>query len=468
MSSGSDESFADTTMHGKLKAPRSLQGVEDAEVIWDAITQRFPNAAPLLCEMETVIERAEDLLQQLKIPCTEENDTSSSFHTPDSRESNATISIGSDIESFAEETDVKEHPEATENVETSHIPHDVHEVQVDFECEHRSEQSIQGYHLNPSPRVDEVVEDFKTDSENKCRDTQGESDTNATEENSADKGLNASSEERLMAMIREQSSLEGWAKVADDALREWHEDVEAIDVSTNENDSEAEINISKNIDDCLLMINNDSKCDETDIHTSDKSDDTKVVAKSIQNSISRSSVTIRDHRSPLTILEEYAKRCKVPIKYEYKSKPNLYVINGDLCGFRAMSCAETQDQAKNELATKILWMVAEHQMDGSKLSSSICGLLDLSREEMLEIIAFNKDELKNASQKLYKFCLERGVPTPEYSIRNIKTTQGFMYVAECAALAHVGVGQGLRKDSAKIAAAENLYPKCTHEVEQQI
>jgi len=39
-------------------------------------------------------------------------------------------------------------------------------------------------------------------------------------------------------------------------------------------------------------------------------------------------------RSPLTILEEYAKRCKVSIKYEYKPKPNSYVINGDLCGFR--------------------------------------------------------------------------------------------------------------------------------------
>jgi hypothetical protein len=34
-------------------------------------------------------------------------DTSSSFHTPDSRESNATISIGSDIESFTEETNVR-------------------------------------------------------------------------------------------------------------------------------------------------------------------------------------------------------------------------------------------------------------------------------------------------------------------------------------------------------------------------
>lgn len=34
-------------------------------------------------------------------------DTSGSFHTPDSRESNATISIGSDIESLAEEPNVR-------------------------------------------------------------------------------------------------------------------------------------------------------------------------------------------------------------------------------------------------------------------------------------------------------------------------------------------------------------------------
>lgn len=66
----SDESasFTDTAIHGKLEPPRSLHGVEDAEVIWDTITRRFPNAAPLLCEMETVIERAEDLLQQLRTP----------------------------------------------------------------------------------------------------------------------------------------------------------------------------------------------------------------------------------------------------------------------------------------------------------------------------------------------------------------------------------------------------------------
>jgi hypothetical protein len=77
----SNESFADaaTSAHAeRLRAPKSLHGVEDVEVIWDTITRRFPNAAPLLCEMETVIERAEDLLQQLKTPSNHDNGTRSS------------------------------------------------------------------------------------------------------------------------------------------------------------------------------------------------------------------------------------------------------------------------------------------------------------------------------------------------------------------------------------------------------
>lgn len=55
-------------------------------------------------------------------------------------------------------------------------------------------------------------------------------------------------------------------------------------------------------------------------------------------------------------------------------------------------------------------------------------------------MAFNKDKLKNTSQKLYKFCLEKGESTPEYSIRNLRTNQGFMYTAHCVALGHVEVG----------------------------
>lgn len=59
---------------------------------------------------------------------------------------------------------------------------------------------------------------------------------------------------------------------------------------------------------------------------------------------------------------------------------------------------------------------------------------------MLEIIAFNEDKLKNASQKLYKFCLEKGESIPEYTIRNLTTNQGFVYTAQCEALGHVGFG----------------------------
>ncbi|XP_067211125.1 uncharacterized protein [Linepithema humile] len=471
MSNGS-ASFIDTAIHGKLEPPRSLHGVEDAEIIWDTITRRFPNAAPLLCEMETVIERAEDLLQQLKTPCTQENDTSSSFHTPYSRESNATISMVSDIESFAEETNVSERPEATENIETQFM-HDIHEdIQVDLEFQQHSEQSIrrekedpgQEYHLNSPPRLDEVVQHFKTSSTYKYRNSQGESDK-ANVEDSRDKRIDASSEERLTKIIAEQNSLEGWTKVADDALRDWHDYTENVDMSKD--DSEIQSNVDSNID-SLLMINFDSGCNETDVYKANKTDDdVKIMKNDLQDDIANNSVTSVSHRSPLTILEEYAKRCKVSIKYDYKPKSNLYVINGDLYGFRAMSCAETQDLAKNELAAKILWMVAERQMDGLKLSSSICGLSDFSREEMLEIMAFNKGELKNASQKLYKFCLEKGESIPEYCIRNLRTNQGFMYTAQCVALGHVGVGQGLRKDSAKVAAAENLYQKYIHEAKQQ-
>lgn len=48
--------------------PKSLQKMENADILWKMITKRFPNAAPLLCEMEAVIDRADDLLRQLRRP----------------------------------------------------------------------------------------------------------------------------------------------------------------------------------------------------------------------------------------------------------------------------------------------------------------------------------------------------------------------------------------------------------------
>ncbi|EFN75136.1 hypothetical protein EAI_15543 [Harpegnathos saltator] len=365
MSRGSAPCADATPQRDKLEPPRSLQDVEDAEMIWDMIAKRFPNAAPLLCEMETVIERAEDLLQQLRAaPCAQgQVDTSGSFHTPDSQESNTTISMVSDMEE-TEETNVADQVGAEQAVErgapeearvTVHVRRDQQDRQVE-------EHPDVGYHLNSAMRLDEVVQHFKTSS-TKCQSSQGESDANVTD--SGDKRIDAGSDERLAETMAEKSSLEGWTKAVDNALRQWRDDVENVDAS-------------------------------------------------------------------------------------------------------AMSCAATQALAKSELAAKILWMVAERQMDGPKLLSSACGLSDLSREEMLEIIAFNQDKLKNAWQKVFKFCLERGKPAPEYTICNSTTNQGFVYTAQCMALGYVGIGQGLRKDSAKIAAAENLYRRYILKMEEQM
>lgn len=59
------------------------------------------------------------------------------------------------------------------------------------------------------------------------------------------------------------------------------------------------------------------------------------------------------------------------------------------------------------------------------------------------MIAFNRGQLKDASQKIYKFCLEKGEPAPEYSVQKGKTNQGFVYKAKCAALGYIGVGMSL-------------------------
>lgn len=80
------------------------------------------------------------------------------------------------------------------------VTHDIDEEQIDL-SQHHSEQSIQceekypdqRYHLNSPPRVDKVIQHFKTSSMNKCQNSQGESDTNVM--NSGDKGIDASSEE---------------------------------------------------------------------------------------------------------------------------------------------------------------------------------------------------------------------------------------------------------------------------------
>ena len=50
----------------KLAPLRSLRDAGEEADIWKTITKRYPNAAPLLREMEVVIDRAENILRQVR------------------------------------------------------------------------------------------------------------------------------------------------------------------------------------------------------------------------------------------------------------------------------------------------------------------------------------------------------------------------------------------------------------------
>lgn len=46
----------------KIPPPKSFMDLEDSEKVWEAIRKRYPKVAPLLCEMESVLDEAEDFL----------------------------------------------------------------------------------------------------------------------------------------------------------------------------------------------------------------------------------------------------------------------------------------------------------------------------------------------------------------------------------------------------------------------
>ncbi|XP_031771183.1 uncharacterized protein LOC100867434 isoform X1 [Apis florea] len=179
----------------KHELPKSLQGTEDAEFVWSMITERFPNAAPLLCEMEAVIDRAEDLLQQLRAPC-REIETSTSFCTQDSEESTAMIS--------AKES-------ATENdiVENDIINKNVAETQV-------SESSIYETEINLNKSQDSVIKE--QDTESQSLDLITLNNSNIQKHSSEESSL--VTETNNYQMVKEAHSLEEWGKIVDNALQE--------------------------------------------------------------------------------------------------------------------------------------------------------------------------------------------------------------------------------------------------------
>ncbi|CAK9799248.1 hypothetical protein ANTQUA_LOCUS1935 [Anthophora quadrimaculata] len=414
----------------KHELPKSLQGTEDAEFVWSMITDRFPNAAPLLCEMEAVIDRAEDLLQQLRAPCCE-IETSTSFCTHDSDESTIMISAR---ESLTTDNDIIE--------ETITVAKNTAETQV-------SRSSI----------FDGEI-DFNEDSQNsvsKTQDTGSQSNDSFVVQhpiitkNSIDE-TTSNDEKNIHQTVKEVRSLEAWGKIVDSAMRAENvidESIKKVEV-VKETKKAASHSLNEHKESCIILHRQEIYVDvgdsviEIDSDQSQKLIESKEDAANVsfKGSGDESKLKI-ERRTPLSILESYARRCEIPVEYEYitdgshRYKSNVCVIRGNLAGFAATCRGENEESTKNDLASKILQMIANQQMKDEKLST----LVKLTNEEMIEVINMDKDGIRETPQKkLYKLCLEREEPVPKYCIEKLKTYQGLAYVATCSALGYTCEG----------------------------
>ncbi|XP_017789229.1 PREDICTED: uncharacterized protein LOC108571650 [Habropoda laboriosa] len=426
----------------KHELPKSLQGTEDADFVWSMITDRFPNAAPLLCEMEAVIDRAEDLLQQLRAPC-REIETSTSFCTHDSDESTVMMSARG---SLITETDVVE-----ENV---NIDKNTTETQIFESSIYKEEVDLNGDSQNSVPRAQDIGSQSNNSFVVHCP-TAGKY--------YIDKSTSSNAETSTDQTVKEVRSLEEWGKIVDSAMRA------VIGIQ----------NISKTIEtfieqkeSCIVLHRQEIYADVGDSVmeiNSDRSqklyepkDDAVNVSYKVKKNLGNGdeSTPKVNQRAPLSILEAFARRCKIPVEYEYitdgphRYKSNVYVIRGNLAGFTATCRGESEESTKNELASKILQMIANQQMKDEKLNA----LTELTNEEMIEVLNLGLDGIKETAQKkLYQLCLEKEEPVPKYHIDKEKTYQGLAYVATCFALGYICEGRGVRECVAKKAAADELY-----------
>ncbi|XP_012148364.1 uncharacterized protein LOC100881261 isoform X2 [Megachile rotundata] len=431
----------------KHELPKSLQGTEDAEFVWSMIIDRFPNAAPLLCEMEAVIDRAEDLLQQLRTPC-REIETSTSFCSPDSEDSTVMISAR---ESIFTDIDTAEENNAGKNVA---------EIQVSQSTMCEEDVNVNGQ------RSDFKEQDTRTQSSDSLM------IFHPTEEKFPVVESPTKVETDTDQMTKHARSLEEWGKAVDNALRGSILGKEQIRKETTVVEKKR-VDEIKTEDDrqssCIILHRQEKYADVegsvvlVDSELSRKTEESReksVNATTKMNTTGSGDEGTSNQRTPLNILEAYSKRCGVPITYEFitdgphRHKSNVFVIRGSLGGFTATSRGQTEESTKNDLASKILQMIANRQMKDEKLIT----LAKLSKEEMMEVINLGMDSPRETAQrKLYQLCLERGQELPKYCVDKRETCEGLSCIATCTALGYIGEGRGVRECVAKRAAADDLY-----------
>ncbi|KAF7379677.1 hypothetical protein HZH68_016625 [Vespula germanica] len=415
--------------------PKSLQKMENADILWKMITKRFPNAAPLLCEMEAVIDRADDLLRQLRRPYNRSVEASNLNNFEDSGESDEIISLICD-ESFPEDADVFEDVAImTNTAETQISESSISTVDTDFDSIYSNQPSslIADKSNNSKDDLKEHGKENNNSSKNyeannveNC----GKVIDNATKNVVVSRNKNGENVQEQILYAKDNVVTKVFEKVQENEKKhssgDWNENINVENCSSSFNDSE-EMEMYKNVE-------------KTSINERQFSGDEKI-----------------NNKTPWDILEEYANQCDINIDCHCeKNKCNRFVISGKLSEFSATGCGDTEELAKNSIAKKILQNIADHQMNDKEMKQ----LLELSREQILEIISFgNDDTIETPLRKVYMLCIKKGGPPPRYTTEMEYRHEGVKCVAKCMALNHVVEGHGVSRHNAKKSAAEQFYQK---------
>ncbi|KAL2748808.1 hypothetical protein V1477_002928 [Vespula maculifrons] len=417
--------------------PKSLQKMENADILWKMITKRFPNAAPLLCEMEAVIDRADDLLRQLRRPYNRPVEASNLNNFEDSGESDEIISLICD-ESFPEDADVFEDVAImTNTAETQISESSISTVDTDFDSIYSNQPSSliadksnnSKDDLKEHGKENNIVDSSKNYEANNVENC-GKVIDNATKNVVVSRNKNGENVQEQILYAKDNVVTKVFEKVQENEKKhssgDWNENINVENCSSSFNDSE-EMEMYKNVE-------------KTSMNERQFSGDEKI-----------------NNKTPWDILEEYANQCDINIDCHCeKNKCNRFVISGKLSEFSATGCGDTEELAKNSIAKKILQNIADHQMNDKEMKQ----LLELSREQILEIISFgNDDTIETPLRKVYMLCIKKGGPPPRYTTEMEYRHEGVKCIATCMALNHVVEGHGVSRHNAKKSAAEQFYQK---------
>ncbi|XP_076375084.1 uncharacterized protein LOC117229997 [Megalopta genalis] len=346
----------------KHDLPKSLQGTEDAEYIWNMIRERFPNAAPLLCEMEALVDRAEDLLQQLRTPCQHDIENSTSFYTLNSEESSTLTSLNATSSTDNDNTEndsknVVQYSEAT-----------IYDADIDSNNQSGNSVSRGG---KAEVQSNESFTERHSPTETRC--------------SAANKSDLPKSNTHAEQRVKEATSLEGWEKAVDDTMRRSRAAVCKDEVAQNKQPSKSkehrQDSSSANEHDktCVILHQQDKSMDVGDSTVQIDSEQTIASQEMVEVNDDSATNSFKDRgdegssmnasqRTPLSILEDYAKRCKTTVVYEIDGpmRDKFFVMRGSLCGYTTSVRSDCEESAKNSLATKILEMIANRQMDDER------------------------------------------------------------------------------------------------------